>query len=390
MTKSLNFPTTGRAAVAAARRHNASSIPEDLLRLNWPRYDEIAKPINVEAMQGWHRVSFWGKWKASQMATEMRDHLIYSDYRVNEKRPAAGDLSPNLLLFSTSADSLTVVKYTRDGEWTVQVWDKSPETAAKRLKELLLRYRRRSRKRKPDIATFKVLDSSGLALKSRELEMKSHIETGADLALHYDEGFPSWHQRFVAQLRAKDAGLTILRGDPGTGKTTYLRYLMLKLSSTHIFYYVPVSAYGLLAAPTAVDFWIEEAAKTNLRKVVVLEDAEPLLMKRATDNQASVSNLLNICDGLLGSLLKMHVICTINCDLASIDPALTRPGRMITSKQFDRLSGARAQQLASAKGLAISGQASQSLAEIYNGGLDESHSRSARVGFHAHPSSAMP
>ena len=85
MTQSLNFPDTGRAIIAGERRRNPVSIPEDLLSLNWPRYDEIPKPINLEAMRGWHRASYWGKWKAAQMAAEMRDCLILRDGCVHAK-----------------------------------------------------------------------------------------------------------------------------------------------------------------------------------------------------------------------------------------------------------------------------------------------------------------
>jgi hypothetical protein len=77
------------------------------------------------------------------------------------------------------------------------------------------------------------------------------------------------------------------------------------------------------------------------KKVVILEDAESLLMQRAPDNQAHVSALLNMSDGLLGDVLKLHLICAVNCSLGKIDGALLSLGRLLRYREFKRLSNSR-------------------------------------------------
>lgn len=72
--------------------------------------------------------------------------------------------------------------------------------------------------------------------------------------------------------------------------------------------------------------------------MVIIEDAETLLMQRASDNHDALSNLLNIADGFLGAFLNLQIICTINTPIDKIDPALLRPGRLLASYTFKRLS----------------------------------------------------
>ena len=108
----------------------------------------------------------------------------------------------------------------------------------------------------------------------------------------------------------------------------------------------------------------------RFKKVVILEDAESLLMQRASDNQVNLSNLLNISDGFLGEMLKLHVICTVNCPIDKIDPAILRPGRLVAMREFGRLSVAQALLLARTKNLSINPQDNYSLAELYNSECD--------------------
>jgi hypothetical protein len=89
---------------------------------------------------------------------------------------------------------------------------------------------------------------------------------------------------------------------------------------------------------------------------------------------------LNISDGFLGEMLKLHVICTINCPLDKIDQAILRPGRLLAMREFIRLSVPHAIALAGVKGLSINPQDNYSLAELYNHRF-ESNSVKRTVGF---------
>ena len=92
-------------------------------------------------------------------------------------------------------------------------------------------------------------------------------------------------------------------------------------------------------------------------------------MTRENDNRDKVSNLLNMADGLFGDLLKLHVICTANCPMGAIDPALMRRGRLVAHREFRRLEESEACRLALAKQLEWAptpDQETYSLTEIYN------------------------
>ena len=76
-------------------------------------------------------------------------------------------------------------------------------------------------------------------------------------------------------------------------------------------------------------------------KVIVMEDAERLLWRRNGDNREAVSSLLNIADGLMGRMLRLHVICSVNARMEDLDPAVLRPGRLMNHRRFDALSRER-------------------------------------------------
>jgi hypothetical protein len=252
------------------------------------------------------------------------------------------------------------------GERELQVWASSREKAERTLESLQTKYLlQQPSQAKQDC--FFVLMVSDQGVVARRVDTPPFTFEGRDQALHYREGFCAWSRDFVKRLRTRNTGLSILQGPPGTGKTSYLRHLVHELRGTHRFYYVPVTAYPMLAASNTVDFWITENCQhSDKSKIVIIEDAETLLMERACDNHSSLSNLLNIADGFLGSFLKLHVICTLNAPVDRLDSAILRPGRLLAHETFERLPAEKAQALAAAKGLKILPQETYSLAEIYN------------------------
>lgn len=251
---------------------------------------------------------------------------------------------------------------------SLKVYAESHELAVKRLGKLVKEFAVHVKK---DVPKFHLvtcdrgtgcLDTASVTLTDEQLMDEQEMN------LHYGEDFPAWHQQLVGNLLNRQQGITILRGNPGTGKTTYLRKLMVALHKSHFFLYMPMKVGWMLNAPETVQFWVEQKQRNPKRKlVVILEDAEYFLMERGSDNASSASDLINAGDGLLGNFLQLHLICTLNCELKSLDKAVTRPGRMLAYREFTRLTPDQAQKLAVAKQLEIQPQDSYSLAEIYHG-----------------------
>ncbi len=236
----------------------------------------------------------------------------------------------------------------------------------------------------PAGGSFHLIVRDGEQICCRAVPLASETMLGDKVfSLHYTAVTRAWHREFIRILGEHPHGLAILEGQPGTGKTSYLRHLMGVLKETHRFYFIPASTLDVLSEPEFIGFWAtQRQAHTDRQFVVVLEDADAALMTRQSDNREQVSAILNLSDGMLADFLRLQIICTINCKADDIDQALLRPGRLLSHHVFDRLDYAHAVRLAKHRGSTLPPGTDFSLAEVFAGSRPARSPR-GRMGFTA-------
>lgn len=157
--------------------------------------------------------------------------------------------------------------------------------------------------------------------------------------LHYGEGFDDFHIKLLTRLKETTKGLVLLHGDPGTGKTQYIRILLKELCKINkSIIYAPPSVSASLTDPQMIEFLSSWIMSEERDCILLIEDAEPLIEARDGDGRsAGISNLLNMTDGILNDILGLTVIATFNTQISKIDSALLRPKRLIARKEFKKL-----------------------------------------------------
>ena len=209
--------------------------------------------------------------------------------------------------------------------------------------------------------------------------------------LHYGKGFMNFHQSLLERFKGDTKGLVLFHGDPGTGKTYYIRCLMkeLLLLDKYIIY-LPPNMMDFMVSPEMISFIsrvIIDKSDDNKSCIILIEDAEPLITSRKNGNRSDgITNLLNITDGLLNDMLNVQVIATFNTDLRNIDEALLRPERLIARKQFKKLSKTDTKRLLNYLHIEKEDAEEMTLAQIYsqhkhNEILVHEYSEASKIGF---------
>lgn len=183
-----------------------------------------------------------------------------------------------------------------------------------------------------------------------------------DLELNYGKKFLDVHNVIIDRLNRKnDKGIILLHGDPGTGKTSYLKYLTKLITDKEILF-IPPSMAEALSEPSIIPFLME-----NKNSILIIEDAERVISDRETNGSPTgVSNILNLTDGILGDCLNIQIIATFNMKRERIDQALLRKGRLIAEHKFGKLTVSETNALLKHLGKEQTVNEEMVLADIYN------------------------
>jgi hypothetical protein len=162
-----------------------------------------------------------------------------------------------------------------------------------------------------------------------------------DIKELYNDDFADIDSIIMDSMPKKESGLILLHGEPGTGKTTYIKHLICKFMDKE-FIFVQNDFVKDLLKPSFISFLLQ-----NKNSVLIIEDAEKVVISRENSTDDSVvSTILQLTDGLFSDFLNIKIICTFNTDIDHIDKALLRKGRMIAKYKFTPLSPEKTSRLA--------------------------------------------
>jgi hypothetical protein len=210
---------------------------------------------------------------------------------------------------------------------------------------------------------FGVLFQQDGSISIKELPLDDNSVKGMNLALNYGSSFVKDHEKILSKFDTKRRGIFIFHGEAGTGKTTYIKYLAKHFGGKRMFIFIPTTHLESLLSPSLIPILLE-----HKDSVLVLEDAEKAVVSRENEhgNESLVSSLLNIGDGILGSILNISIILTFNTKKEKIDSALLRKGRLLYEYHFKPLNVSDANTLL--KNLKKDVQVTEptTLADLYN------------------------
>jgi len=219
-----------------------------------------------------------------------------------------------------------------------------------------------TKKKKGNISLIKSHSGGFLDLEEYELKIPK-----TDLKLNYGKDFKKIHDTIVKRLnRDNDKGIVLLHGEPGTGKTTYIKYLSSLIKEKQIIFVPPMMAESL-TDPTIIPFLMEYK-----NSILIIEDAEKVLGTRENSNNMSqsTSNLLNLTDGILGDCLNIQIVATFNTKRDNIDDAFMRKGRLIAEHKFTKLSIEESNKLLESLSKDVITEEEMALSDIYNIDVD--------------------
>lgn len=252
----------------------------------------------------------------------------------------------------------------------IQTLDHSNENLVKRITNFILSLKEEKEKNE-GLINIVIQEGNSLSLKSFKIKKPK-----LNLVYNYNDNFIEIHKTIIHKINKVDSnGLVLLYGPPGCGKTNYIKFLITRLKKKVI--YLPPNLANEVSSPGFISFLSQ-----HQNSVLIIEDAENILKSRRSGGNQSISNLLNISEGLLSDVLKIQVIATFNCDISEIDSALLRKGRLIAKYEFKKLTIEKSRLLSTKLKYSKEIIEPMTLAEIYNqNDIDFTEQKRKLIGF---------
>jgi ATPase family protein associated with various cellular activities (AAA) len=203
-------------------------------------------------------------------------------------------------------------------------------------------------------------------------KIKTNIEIDIDNS--YNLSYPL--ESVLESIKSDKSGLILFTGCPGAGKSSLIKYIAQSNEDLK-FIFLNNQNIKILSDPTFTDFCIN-----NLKEsIIIIEDAELALASRDNSKSYDISTILNLTDGILGDILNLKIIATLNVT-DKIDEALLRKGRLICKSDFGKISAKQANNLAKSLGKSVEFKEDIALCEVYNtenNGITENNKN--KIGF---------
>jgi DNA replication protein DnaC len=222
--------------------------------------------------------------------------------------------------------------------------------------------------------TFKILSKSNGSFRTKEVKLEKF---DFDANKTYNDNFSEVNDIILSSLEKSKAGLILLHGKPGTGKTSYIKNL-INTHAKKTFIFIQNEFVSELLDPEFISFLLK-----HKDSILIIEDAEKVITTREQANENSVvSTILQLTDGLFSDYLNVKIICTFNTSIEKIDKALLRKGRMIAYYDFQALTKEKTNLLLKSLGAEPTDK-ELTLAEIFNFQTKEFNQSSKRnpIGF---------
>jgi len=285
-----------------------------------------------------------------------------------------GNISLNTVVISFNVDGKNDLYLYLDSDEAIflynKEYEKDPNSMLHTLVGLIKNYAESKNTRNKIYVVYQT--SHGFDKKSFSIK-----KINVNLEENYNDGFPEVSKEIIEGLNdKKKTNLVILSGDPGVGKTTYIRYLASKLRKNIIF--IAPDMVSQITSPAFIPFLIK-----NNDAILIIEDAEPALESRDSGRTSSVSNVLNLTDGLLSDCLNISIVATFNTSKKSVDEALLRKGRLLKNYKFEKLNIKKTKTLLEKLGHKnVEVEAPMTLSDIYFYGTDNnSDIEKRKIGF---------